>query len=67
VSRTRSLCALQAVDGSRAYIGSTNMTGRALAGFNLELGVLVTGPQVAHIETVIDSIAGRRIALADTQ
>jgi hypothetical protein len=54
-----------AIDGTRAYIGSANMTGRALEGRNLELGVLVTGPRVAQIETVVDSVAGRRVGLAD--
>lgn len=54
-----------AVDGVSAYIGSANMTGRALEGRNLELGVLVTGPHVVHLETVVDLTVANRIALVD--
>lgn len=42
------------VDGSAAYIGSANLTAAGLAGRNLELGVLVRGPQVAAIEHILD-------------
>lgn len=42
------------VDGTAAYIGSANITGAGLAGRNLEVGVLVRGPQVAFINGVLD-------------
>ena len=42
------------VDGIAAYVGSANVTGAALAGGNLELGVLVRGSQVAVIEGLLD-------------
>jgi phosphatidylserine/phosphatidylglycerophosphate/cardiolipin synthase-like enzyme len=42
------------VDSAAAYIGSANVTGPALAGPNLELGVLVRGPQVQTIESLLD-------------
>jgi phosphatidylserine/phosphatidylglycerophosphate/cardiolipin synthase-like enzyme len=42
------------VDGTAAYIGSANITGAGLAGRNLEVGVLVRGPQVAVINGVLD-------------
>ena len=45
------------VDGSSAYVGSANFTGAALAGRNLELGVLVRGSGVALIDNVLDLIA----------
>jgi phosphatidylserine/phosphatidylglycerophosphate/cardiolipin synthase-like enzyme len=41
-------------DGDAAYIGSANVTGRALFGTNLELGVLVWGPDVAVVERLLD-------------
>lgn len=41
-------------DSSSAYIGSANVTGAGLAGHNLELGVLVRGPAVAVVESVLD-------------
>jgi phosphatidylserine/phosphatidylglycerophosphate/cardiolipin synthase-like enzyme len=41
-------------DSSSAYIGSANVTGPGLVGLNLELGVLVTGPQVRTIEHILD-------------
>lgn len=41
-------------DGALAYIGSANITAAGLAGRNLELGVLVHGPQVAVIDRVLD-------------
>jgi phosphatidylserine/phosphatidylglycerophosphate/cardiolipin synthase-like enzyme len=41
-------------DGSSGYIGSANITGAALAGRNLELGVLVRGRQVGIIDRVLD-------------
>jgi phosphatidylserine/phosphatidylglycerophosphate/cardiolipin synthase-like enzyme len=42
------------VDGVRAYIGSANMTAAALAGRNLELGVLVRGPDVGIVDRLLD-------------
>ena len=42
------------VDGSEAYVGSANITRRALKGENLELGVLLNGPQVSAIDRVLD-------------
>ena len=42
------------VDRSAAYIGSANITAAGLAGRNLELGVLVRGPQVAVIDDILD-------------
>src|SRR5262249_45304224 len=44
------------VDGSAAYVGSANLTGPGLVGRNLELGVLVRGPQVRSIERTLDVI-----------
>jgi phosphatidylserine/phosphatidylglycerophosphate/cardiolipin synthase-like enzyme len=41
-------------DSSSAYVGSANVTGPGLAGLNLELGVLVRGPQVRTIERILD-------------
>lgn len=41
-------------DSSSAYIGSANVTGAAIAGHNLELGVLVRGHMVAVVEQMID-------------
>jgi len=41
-------------DGRAAYIGSANITAAALMGRNLELGVLVRGPDVAVIDRVLD-------------
>jgi phosphatidylserine/phosphatidylglycerophosphate/cardiolipin synthase-like enzyme len=49
------------VDRSSAYIGSANITAAALAGRNLELGVLVRGPQVAVIDEVLDLYQGARV------
>lgn len=44
-----------AVDSEAAYIGSANLTRAALAGPNLELGVLVRGGAVRTIEEILDS------------
>lgn len=41
-------------DGKAAYLGSANLTRAALAGRNVELGVLVRGKAVAQIEQVLD-------------
>jgi hypothetical protein len=41
-------------DSSAAYIGSANVTGAGISGPNLELGVLVRGPAVAVVESVLD-------------
>jgi len=42
-------------DGSAAYVGSANLTGPGLNGAsNLELGVLVHGPEVAAIDNLLD-------------
>ena len=41
-------------DAQSAYIGSANITQAALAGRNLELGVLVRGPGVQIVEQVLD-------------
>jgi phosphatidylserine/phosphatidylglycerophosphate/cardiolipin synthase-like enzyme len=41
-------------DGVAAYIGSANVTGAGLAGHNLELGVLVRGPDVGVVEKILD-------------
>jgi len=43
-------------DGVAAYIGSANLTGPALGGTNLELGVVVRGPQVLAIDRVLNLI-----------
>jgi phosphatidylserine/phosphatidylglycerophosphate/cardiolipin synthase-like enzyme len=43
-----------ACDSAAAYIGSANVTGAAIAGPNLELGILVRGPAVAVVERVLD-------------
>jgi phosphatidylserine/phosphatidylglycerophosphate/cardiolipin synthase-like enzyme len=42
------------VDSATAYVGSANITAAGLAGRNLELGVVVYGPQVAVIERILD-------------
>jgi phosphatidylserine/phosphatidylglycerophosphate/cardiolipin synthase-like enzyme len=42
-------------DSAAAYIGSANVTGAAITGPNLELGVLVRGPAVAVVEQLVDS------------
>ena len=42
-----------ACDSAAAYIGSANVTGAAIAGPNLELGILVRGPAVAVVERVL--------------
>ncbi len=42
------------VDDTVAYIGSANITGAGLAGRNLELGVLVRGPNVVAIDRILD-------------
>jgi phosphatidylserine/phosphatidylglycerophosphate/cardiolipin synthase-like enzyme len=42
------------VDASAAYVGSANLTAAGLAGRNLELGVLVEGPQVAVIDRILN-------------
>lgn len=41
-------------DGSSAYIGSANITGAGLVGRNLELGVLVRGPNVAVVDRILN-------------
>lgn len=41
-------------DSQAGYIGSANVTGAAIAGPNLELGILVRGPAVAVVENVLD-------------
>jgi phosphatidylserine/phosphatidylglycerophosphate/cardiolipin synthase-like enzyme len=43
-----------ASDSEAAYIGSANVTGAAIAGPNLELGILVRGPTVAVVERMLD-------------
>jgi phosphatidylserine/phosphatidylglycerophosphate/cardiolipin synthase-like enzyme len=43
-----------AADGTVAYVGSANLTAAGLAGGNLELGVLVRGPDVHTIEELLD-------------
>lgn len=43
-------------DSMTAYVGSANMTGAALSGRNLELGVLVRGHAVAQIEQAIERL-----------
>ena len=45
-------------DASAAYVGSANITRAGLAGDNLELGVLVRGPNVQVIEKVLDLYRG---------
>ena len=40
-------------DAVTAYVGSANMTAAALLGRNIELGVLLTGDEVAVIERVL--------------
>jgi phosphatidylserine/phosphatidylglycerophosphate/cardiolipin synthase-like enzyme len=42
------------VDSSTAYAGSANLTAAGLAGRNLELGVVVSGAQVAVIDRILD-------------
>jgi phosphatidylserine/phosphatidylglycerophosphate/cardiolipin synthase-like enzyme len=42
------------VDSSAAYVGSANITAAGLAGRNLELGVLVRGPDVRVIDRILD-------------
>lgn len=52
------------VDRRIAYVGSANMTGPALGGGNLELGVIVEGPKVRTIEAVLRLIpTGSRLAI----
>ncbi|MET7288193.1 phospholipase D-like domain-containing protein [Streptomyces sp. NPDC005573] len=41
-------------DSKAAYIGSANVTGAAIGGGNLELGVLVRGESVTVVEHVLD-------------
>jgi phosphatidylserine/phosphatidylglycerophosphate/cardiolipin synthase-like enzyme len=41
-------------DSAAAYIGSANVTGAGIAGHNLELGVLISGPTVAVVEEIVD-------------
>lgn len=45
-------------DSSTAYIGSANLTGAALAGRNLEFGVLVRGEQVRTLDRFLDLYTG---------
>ena len=42
------------VDGLAAYIGSANLTGAALQSQNLELGVIVRGPRVRVIGSILE-------------
>jgi phosphatidylserine/phosphatidylglycerophosphate/cardiolipin synthase-like enzyme len=44
------------VDGTRAYVGSANLTAPGLGGGNLELGVLIDGEQVRAIDALLDLI-----------
>lgn len=41
-------------DSIAAYIGSANVTGAGMSGYNLELGVLVRGATVAVVEQILD-------------
>jgi phosphatidylserine/phosphatidylglycerophosphate/cardiolipin synthase-like enzyme len=41
-------------DSIAAYIGSANVTGAGIAGRNLELGVLIRGPNVAVVEEILN-------------
>lgn len=50
-------------DSSAAYVGSANITEKGLKEGNLEFGVLLSGPQVAVIDGVIDLIRGETIDL----
>ncbi len=43
------------VDGNYAYVGSANLTAAGL-GSNVEMGVLVTGPEVAVLDATLDLI-----------
>lgn len=45
------------VDGIVAYVGSANLTAAALAGRNLELGLLVKGSGVAALDAVLDVLS----------
>lgn len=45
------------VDGFSAYVGSANLTAAGL-GANLEIGVLVTGSDVAVLDAILDLITG---------
>jgi phosphatidylserine/phosphatidylglycerophosphate/cardiolipin synthase-like enzyme len=42
------------VDSATAYVGSANLTAAGLAGRNLELGVVVSGPGVFVIDRILD-------------
>lgn len=46
-------------DSIMAYIGSANITRAGIAGRNLELGVLVRGPDVAVVDALIDQFRDR--------
>ena len=48
-------------DGSTAYIGSANLTGAALAGRNLEIGVLVRGQQVQTLDKFLDLYSDEQV------
>lgn len=41
-------------DSIAAYVGSANVTGAGIAGRNLELGVLIRGPQVAVVDEILN-------------
>ena len=49
-------------DSSAAYVGSANITEKGLREGNLEFGVLLTGPQVAIIDGVIDLIRAELVS-----
>lgn len=56
---------LVTVDGRSAYVGSANVTEAALAGRNVELGVLIRGERVAAFDAVLDRLAIVAPASAD--
>lgn len=51
------------VDGTTAYVGSANVTGAALGGRNVELGVLLRGAKVQGVIGVLDRIASDNVEL----
>jgi hypothetical protein len=51
------------VDMVAAYVGSANVTGAALGGRNVELGVLLRGAKVAAVVAVLDRIDTDRVEL----
>ena len=46
-------------DGRAAYVGSANITGAGLRSRNAELGVLLHGPRVAAVNSVLDAYRSR--------